>query len=72
MLTGFSVAIMAELKRERSSVNISRNSFKSYTGHLKINPKSCVKYQNPSSTGSRDIMLAKFFYCYNGRVEKGA
>ena len=39
---------------------------------LNIDPNMYVKYQNPSSSGSQDIALKKFFYCYNGRVEKGA
>ena len=43
----------------------------SKSSHLNIDPKSYAKYQNPSSSGSQDIMLTRFFYCYNGRV-KGA
>ena len=29
-------------------------------------------YQNPSSSGSKDIVLTRFSHCFNGKVEKGA
>ena len=45
---------------------------KSLSGHLNIDPKSYAKYGNPSSSGSQDIVLTRFFYCFNGRVKKGA
>ena len=47
-------------------------SLKSKSGHLSIDPKQYGKYQNPSSSSSQDIMLTRFFYCYNARVIKGA
>ena len=54
-------------------VNTSQNSLlKSKSGHLNIDPDLYVKYQNPSSRGSQDIVLTRFLYWYNGRVEKGA
>ena len=63
---------MAESKNRHNSVNISRNSLNSYSGNLNIDPNMYLKYQNSSSSGSQDIVLLRFFYCYNGRVEKGA
>ena len=62
---------MAESKGH-NLVNTSQHSLKSKSGHLNINPNLYVKYQNPSSRGSQDIVLTRFLYCYNGRVEKGA
>ena len=50
----------------------TQNSLKSKSGHLNIDPNLYVKYQNPSSRDSQDIVLSRFLYCYNGRVEKGA
>ena len=52
--------------------NISQNLLKSKSGHFNIDPNLYVKYQNPRSRGSKDIVLTRFVYCYNGRVEKGA
>ena len=37
-----------------------------------IDPNLYAKHQNPSLSGSQDIVLTRFFYCYNGKVEKGA
>ena len=34
--------------------------------HITIDSKTCANYQNPSSNGSLDIVLTRFFYCYNG------
>ena len=67
---------MAESK-EHNLVNTSQNLLKSKSGHLNIDPdfRSIfykVKYQNPSSRGSQDMVLTRFLYCYNGRVEKKA
>ena len=45
---------------------------KSKSDHLNIDPNLYAKYHNPSSSSSQDIVLARFFYCYNDRVEKGA
>ena len=63
---------MAESRKRHDLVNISRNSPKSQSGHLNIDSKSYAKYKNPSLSGSQDIVLTSFFYCYNDRVEKGA
>ena len=68
---GFSIAIMAESKGH-NLVNTSQNSLESKSDHLNIDPDLYVKYQNPSSRGSQDIVVTIFLYCYNGRVEKGA
>ena len=62
---------MAELKGH-NLVNTSQNSLKSKSGNLNIDSNLFVKYQSPSSRGSHDIVLTRFLYCYNGRVEKGA
>ena len=61
---------MAESKKEHNPVNISRKSLKNSSGLLNIDPKPYAKYRNPSSSGSQDIVLTRFFYCYNGSVEK--
>ena len=45
---------------------------KSKSGGLNIDLNPYVKYQNPNSSCSLDIVLTRFLYCYNGRVEKGA
>ena len=37
-----------------------------------IDPKPYAKYKNPSSSGSQDIVLTRFFHSYIGKVEKGA
>ena len=55
---------MVESKKGLNLVNISGNSL----GHLHIDPKPYAKYENPSSSGSQDIVLTKFY----GRVEQGA
>ena len=42
---------------------------KSLSGHLNIDPKQPAKYQqDPSSSGSLDIVLTMFSYCYNNTV----
>ena len=43
---------------------------KSQSGHLNIDPKQYAKYQDPSSSGSIDVMLTWFSYCYNSKVRK--
>ena len=53
---------MAESKNGHNLVNISRNSLKSQSGNLNIDPKPYAKYQNPSLSRSEDIMLSTFFY----------
>ena len=62
---------MAESKGD-NLVNTSQNSLKSKSDHLNIDPNLYVKYQNPSSRGSQDIVLTRFLYCYNGRADTGA
>ena len=62
---------MAESKGH-NLVNTSPNSLKSQSGQLNIDPTLYVKYQNPSSRGSQDIVLTRFLYCYDGRVENWA
>ena len=62
---------MAESKGHNLVIT-SQNSLKSKSGYLNIDPNLYVKYQNPSSKGSYDIVLTRFLYCYNGRFEKGA
>ena len=62
---------MAESKGH-NLVNTSQNSLKSKSGHLSIDSNLYVKYHNPSSRGSQNIVLTRFPNCYNGRVEKGA
>ena len=62
---------MAESKGH-NLVNISQNSLKNKSGHHNIDPDLYVKYQNPSLRGFQDIILKRFLYCDNGRVEKGA
>ena len=59
---------MAESKNGHNLVNISRNSLKSSSSNLNIDPKPYVKYQNPSLSRSQDIMLSRFFYF---GIEKG-
>ena len=63
---------MVESKKGHNVDNISRSSLKSESGRLNINPNPYVKYQNPGSSGSQDIVLTRFSHCYNGKVEKGA
>ena len=67
----FFIAIMAESKGD-NLVQTSQNSHKSKSGYLNIYPNLFVKYQNPCSRGSQDIVLTRFLYCDNGRVDKGA
>ena len=55
---------MAASEKGHNPVNISRNSLKSQSGHLNIDPNLYAKYQNPSSSGSQDIMLTRFSHCY--------
>ena len=62
---GFSIAIMAESKGH-NLLNTSQNSLKSKSGHLNIDPNLNLKYQNPSSRGSINIVLTRFLNCYNG------
>ena len=52
---------MVKWKKGHNLVNISRNSLKSKSGHLNIDPKPYAKYQNPSSCGSQVIVLTRFF-----------
>ena len=66
------IDILVESKKGHNLVNISRNLLKSKSGHLNLDPKRYAKYQNPSLRGSQDIVLTRFFHCYNGKVEKGA
>ena len=63
---------MVKSKKGHDLLNISRNSLKNKQSHLNIDPKPYAIYENPSSSGSQDIVLTRFFHCYNGRVEKGA
>ena len=63
---------MVKSKKGQNLVNISLNSLKNLSGRLNIDPNRYVKYQNPILSGSQDIVLTRFLYCYNGRVEKGA
>ena len=63
---------MVESKKGHNPVNISRNSLKNESGHVNSDPNLYATYQNPRLSGSQDIVLTRFFYCYNGRVEKGA
>ena len=72
MLTSFSIAIMVEAKMGHNLVNISLILLKSESRRLNSDPNPSVKYQNPSLSGSQDIVLTRFSLCYNGKVEKGA
>ena len=53
---------MAKSTKGHNPVNISRNLLKSKSGHLNFNPKPYTKYQNPSSSGSQDIMLTRYLW----------
>ena len=53
---------MVQSKKGHYQVNISQNSLKSYSGHLNIDPKPYAKYENPSSSGSQDIVLTRFLW----------
>ena len=59
---------MEDLKKGHNFVNISRNSIKNETDNLNIDPEPYAKYHNPNLSGSQDIALTRFFYCFNGRV----
>ena len=52
---------MAESKGHNLVIT-SQNSLKSKSGHLNIDPNLFVKYHNPSSRGSLDIMLTRFLW----------
>ena len=54
------MAIMVKSKKGHNLVNISRNSFKSFSGHPNIDPKPYAKYENPSSSASQVIVLTRF------------
>ena len=54
------------------AANGLRNSVKRYSVHLNMDPNLHAKYQNHNSRGSQDVVLRRFFFCYNGRVEEGA
>ena len=51
---------MVESKKGHNFVNISRNSFKSLSGHFSIDRKPYAKYKNPSLSGSKVIVLITF------------
>ena len=53
---------MEQTGKGHNSANVLRNSLKSKSSHLNIDPKSYAKYQNPSSSGSQDIMLTRFLW----------
>ena len=72
VLTRFFFVIKAKSKKGDNSVNVLQNSPRSQLGHLNINLKLYAKYQNPSSSISKDILLTIFFYCDNSKVMKGA
>ena len=57
---GFSIVIKAKSKKGHNSINVLQNSLKSYSGHLKIDPKLYAKYQKPSSSSSQDTLLKDF------------
>ena len=69
---GFFIAKMEESKKEHKSVNISWNSFKCKSGHLNIDPNQYAKYQNPSSSGSQDIILQGFSVALMEELKKGS
>ena len=62
---------MVELQKGHNLVIISRNMLKKNYGHLNGDFKSYAKYFYPSSSVYQDIVLTRFFYCINCRVEKG-
>ena len=53
---------MVKSKKGHNLVNISRNSLKSKSGHLNIDPKPYAKYKNPSCSSSRVIVLTMFLW----------
>ena len=53
---------MVKSKKKHNLVNISRNSLKSESGHLNIEPKPYAKYENPSSSRSQVIVLTRFLW----------
>ena len=58
--------------RLSNEVQYKKCNYLHNVGHLNTNPNLYVKYQNPSSSRSQDIVLTRFLHCYYGRVEKGA
>ena len=56
----FSILVTAESKKVHYSVKILLNSLKNYSRHLDIESKPDANYQNPSSSGSQDIVLTRF------------
>ena len=70
---------MVKSKKGHNLVNILRNSLKSQSSHLNIDPKPYAKYKNLSSSGSQVIVLTKFLWpsrkrgitlSYKGRPKK--
>ena len=51
---------MVKSKKGHNFANISRNSLKSYSGHLNIDPKPYAKYENPCTSGPKEF-LSRFF-----------
>ena len=62
---------MTESEKGHNSVNILWNTIKSYSVHLNFNPNLNAKYQNPSSSGSQDIVLTRFSIVIMAESEKG-
>ena len=62
---------MAESKKGHSLVNISRNSLRSLSGYLKINPKSYATYQYPSSSGFQYRVDKVFIIAIMAESKKG-
>ena len=53
---------MVKSKKGHNLVNISRNSLKSLSDHINIDPKPYAKYENHSSSGSQVIVLTRFLW----------
>ena len=53
---------MVKSKKGHNLVNNSRNSLKSKSDHLNIDPKPYAKYENPSYSRSQVIMLTRFLW----------
>ena len=53
--------MITESKKGHNLVNFSRNLLKSQRDHLSIDLKPYATYQNLSSRGSLEIVLAQFF-----------
>ena len=69
MLTRFFYCYHARApKKGCNSVNFSWNLLRCQSGDINIDLKPYAKYQYPSSDGSQDIVLTRFFYCYNGKA----